>query len=107
MSSPYDQMPVGPIGPTPRTEGMNGVSGPVAPKAPGGSFVDLLANSVNEVNNMQHGAADKIQKLVTGEISNVHEVMISVEEAGVAFNLLMQIRKQLMQAWSELKRTPV
>lgn len=107
MSDPFEQMPIGPIGPTPRTEGMPGQMGPSEPKAPGGSFVDLLANSVNEVNNMQMGAGDKIQKLVTGEISNVHEVMISVEEAGVAFNLLMQIRTQLMRAWSDLKRTPV
>ncbi len=107
MSSQFDQMPVGPVGPTPRTEAMGGTKGPVEPKAPGGSFVDLLANSVNEVNNMQHGAADKVQKLVTGEISNVHEVMISVEEAGIAFNLMMQIRRQLLRAWSELKRTPI
>lgn len=107
MSDPFEQMPVGPIGPTPRTEGMPGQMGPTEPKAPGGSFVDMLANSINEVNNMQMGAGDKIQKLVTGEISNVHEVMISVEEAGIAFNLLMQIRTQLMKAWNDLKRTPV
>ncbi|MBI1389408.1 MAG: flagellar hook-basal body complex protein FliE [bacterium] len=106
MADPFDQMPVGPSGPTPRTEGWQSVSVP-EPVPPGGSFVDMLKSSINEVNNMQWSAGDKVTKLVTGEIGSVHEVMIATEEASVAFNLLLQVRNQLMKAWSELKRTPV
>lgn len=107
MSDAFKQMPVGPIGATPRAEGTAGPSGVREPRAPGESFVDLFEQSINEVNLIQNNAATKIQKLVTGEISNVHEVMIAAEESSVAFNLLLQIRNQLMRAWTELKRTPV
>ena len=51
---------------------------------------------------------DKVTKLVTGEISSIHEVMAATEEAGIAFNLLMQVRNQLMKAWGRTaRRTPV
>lgn len=107
MSDPFGSGPIGPTGPGPSSPGMVGDHGPRYPTPPGGSFLDLLKSSVNEVNHMQHNAGDKIRKYVTGEIGSLHEVMIASEEAGVAFNLLMQIRNQLMRAWDELHRMPV
>ncbi len=107
MVEPLGGMPVGPYGPGPTEQGTVGEFGPKEPSVPGESFVDLLESSINEVNHMKARAGDKMQKLVTGEISSVHEVMISVEEAGIAFNLLLQIRNKLMQAWDQLRRTPV
>ncbi|MBN2327509.1 MAG: flagellar hook-basal body complex protein FliE [Candidatus Omnitrophica bacterium] len=107
MVDPYSSMPVGPAGPAPAEQVQMGEIGPGAPQTSGDSFVDLLKKSINEVNNLQSGANDKIQKLVTGEISSIHEVIAATEEAGIAFNLLMQIRNQLMEAWNELRRMPV
>ena len=107
MVDPVRGMPFGPYGPGPAEQGMPGSMQPRDPSPPGDSFVDMLKKSINEVNNMQAGASDKVQKLVTGEISSIHEVMAATEEAGIAFNLLMQIRNQLLRAWDELKRTPV
>ncbi len=107
MVDPLRGSPSGPIGPGPTEQGQPGPSGLREPSAPGQSFVDLLKNSIWEVNNLQVSAADKVQKLVTGEISSVHEVMAATEEAGIAFNLLMQVRNQLVKAWDELRRTPV
>ncbi|RJP19897.1 MAG: flagellar hook-basal body complex protein FliE [Candidatus Omnitrophota bacterium] len=107
MADPLGGMPIGPYGPGPTEQGMPGEFAPREPSKPGESFVDLLKSSINEVNTMQANAANKVQKLVTGEISSVHEVMIAGEEAGIAFSLLLQIRNQLLKAWDELKRTPV
>jgi flagellar hook-basal body complex protein FliE len=99
---PLGASPIGPSGP-----GTPGDRGPKEPTQPGESFVDLLKNSINEVNQMKHNAGNKMQKLVTGEISNVHEVMIAAEEASVASSLLLQVRNQLLKAWNELRRAPV
>lgn len=107
MAEPLGGMPVGPYGPGPSEQGYPGEFGPKEPTVPGKSFVDLLKSSIDEVNNMQMAAGDKIQKLVTGEISSIHEVVVATEEASIAFNLLLQIRNQLISAWDELKRTPV
>ncbi|MDX9753122.1 MAG: flagellar hook-basal body complex protein FliE [bacterium] len=107
MVDPLGGAPVGPYGPGPADQGIPGALGVKAPSEPGNSFADLLKTSINEVDAMQSQANNKIQKLVTGEISSVHEVMVATEEASVAFSLLMQIRNSLLQAFNELKRTPV
>jgi flagellar hook-basal body complex protein FliE len=107
MVDPLRGSPVGPYGPGPADHGTPGEFAPKEPSKPGHSFIDMLKSSVNEVNSMQLGAAGKVQKLVTGEISSLHEVMVATEEASVAFSLMMQVRNQLLQAWNELKRTPI
>lgn len=107
MVDPLGGLPMGPFGPGPTEQGQMGEFGPSEPSVPGESFLALLKKSINEVNNMQAAAGDKIQKLVTGEISSVHEVMEASEEAGIAFNLLMQVRNQLLKAWDELRRMQV
>lgn len=99
--------PQGPIGPGPATQGMPGEFRTKEPTVEGDSFLDFMKKSINEVNNMQSAAGSKVQKLVTGEIKSIHEVMVATEEAGIAFNLTMQIRNQLLKAWDELKRIPV
>jgi len=107
MVDPLGGSPSGPIGPGPSPTGTPGDFGPREPEIEGNSFIELLESSINEVNILQHNAGDKIQKLVTGEITSLHEVLIASEESGVAFNLLMQIRNKLLTAWNELRRMPV
>lgn len=70
----------------------------------GPSFKDTLNNFLSDVNEMQHKADQSIQKMVSGEITDVHQVMSSVEEAGVAFNMMMEIRNKVMDAYQEIMR---
>ena len=49
---------------------------------------------------------DKAQFL-TGEIENVHDVMIAVEKAGISFEMLMEIRNKMIEAYHELMRMQV
>lgn len=66
-------------------------------------FKDLLAD-VNEV----HQASGELQKaLVAGEPVQLHQVMIKAREAGVATDLLLEIRNKLLNAYNELMRMPV
>ncbi len=107
MVDPLGGSPSGPIGPGPTPTGSPSGFGPKEPDIKGNSFVELFESSINEVNHLQWNSGAKMRKLVTGEIESLHEVMIASEEAGLAFNLLMQIRNKLLTAWNELKRMPV
>lgn len=73
----------------------------------GPSFGDLLHRSLTEVNDLQLQADASIERLARGEIQDVHQVMIAAEEAGVAFELVMEIRNRLMEAYQELMRMGV
>lgn len=71
---------------------------------PEGSFGSLLNGLVDQVDVLQKNADTSIQGLVTGEETNVHNVAIKMEEASVAFDLMMQVRNKLLEAYQEISR---
>jgi flagellar hook-basal body complex protein FliE len=42
--------------------------------------------------------------MAAGEITDVHQVMTAVEEASTAFNMMMEIRNKVMDAYQEVLR---
>lgn len=69
-----------------------------------GDFRKFLLNSLEKVNELNHNADEAIEKLMTGEIKDIHQVMIAVERANLAFMTMMQIRNKLLQAYQEIMR---
>jgi flagellar hook-basal body complex protein FliE len=68
------------------------------------SFKETLKTFLTDVNSMQNHADSSIEKMVAGEITDVHQVMLAVEEANLAFNLMMEIRTKMVDAYQELMR---
>lgn len=68
------------------------------------SFKDTLNGFLSDVNEMQQKASESIQKMVAGEINDVHQVMATAEEANVAFNMMMEIRNKVLEAYQEIMR---
>jgi len=68
------------------------------------SFKETLSQYMNEVNSMQLKADESIQKMAAGEITDVHQVMNTVQEANIAFNLMMEIRNKVIDAYKEVIR---
>ena len=71
------------------------------------SFSSLLKNFVEDVDNLQHNALESVEKLTTGEITDVHDVMIAVEEANTAMEFMLEIRNKIVEAYQEIMRMPV
>ncbi len=68
------------------------------------SFKDTLAGFMGDVNSLQKKADTSIEKLMAGEITDVHQVMESANEATLAFNMMMEIRNKVMDAYGEVMR---
>jgi len=84
----------------------NAQPGPVeAPK--GKDFKSILLDSLDEVNRLQQEADKGVQRLMTGETDNVAEVFTAVNKAGIAFDLLMEVRNKLVTAYDEIKQMRV
>jgi flagellar hook-basal body complex protein FliE len=75
--------------------------------ADGKDFKSLLMDNLNQVNKLQQEAQTATEKLTTGETDNVAEVFSAVRKADVAFSLLMQIRNQLVDAYTEIKNIKI
>jgi len=78
-----------------------------APSAGGKDFKSVLVDSLNEVNRLQTEADQGVQKLMTGETENVAEVFAAVNKAGIAFDLLMEVRNKLTDAYQEIQQMRV
>lgn len=75
-----------------------------APAVKGKDFKSVLLESLDEVNRLQAEADQGVQRLVTGETDNVAEVLAAVNKAGIAFDLLMEIRNKLTDAYKEIQQ---
>src|SRR3990172_12792404 len=71
------------------------------------SFSDMLNGSVDKVNTMQNEADQAVQDLLVGKDQNIHQVMIAVEKANLSFNMMMQVRNKIINAYEEIMRTQV
>ncbi|OGJ86696.1 MAG: flagellar hook-basal body complex protein FliE [Candidatus Raymondbacteria bacterium RifOxyA12_full_50_37] len=71
------------------------------------SFGDTLKSFIKDVNSMQNHADKSIEKMVAGEITDVHQVMVAVEEANTAFSLMMELRTKMLDAYQEILRMQV
>jgi flagellar hook-basal body complex protein FliE len=71
------------------------------------SFADQLKNAVAEVNDLQIRREDMVEQMVTGEVTEVHDVMIAAKESQLAFELLLEIRNKLLESYQEIMRMQV
>lgn len=92
------------IGPIRQNNPVSGLSKGANAAQSGASFKDTLSGFMKEVNSMQVKADESIEKMAAGEITDVHQVMSTVEEANVAFNMMMEIRNKVMDAYQEVMR---
>lgn len=70
-------------------------------------FGDLLQKAIDEVNTLQQQSDDLKTQLVTGQLDDIHQVMIAAEKADLAFQLTVQIRNKVLDAYQEIMRMQV
>ena len=72
-------LPAQPLTERPKTEDANGAG-----------FGEFLKDAVNQVNELQGQSSDMKTKLVTGDIQDLHQVMIAAEK--LAWPLILQFK---------------
>jgi flagellar hook-basal body complex protein FliE len=71
------------------------------------SFGDTLNQAITDVNALQNEAGKAMNRMVSGEATDLHEVMIAVEKARTSFDLLMEVRNKALDAYREIMRMQV
>jgi flagellar hook-basal body complex protein FliE len=89
--------------------GLESLTNTVSPASPKeirspDSFGKMLARSLNEVNQLKLNADEAINDLAAGKQKDIHQTMIALEKADVAFQLLMQIRNKIVTAYETVMR---
>ena len=68
------------------------------------SFSDVMGDLVKDVDKLQKAAESASEKLVTGELQDVHQVVVAMEEAQTSFRLLMEVRNKMIDAYREVMK---
>jgi len=76
-------------------------------KGKGASFMEHLQESVQEVNVMQKDADKMAVDVATGKSDNLHETMLAATKAELSFNLMVQVRNKVLEAYQEVMRMQV
>jgi flagellar hook-basal body complex protein FliE len=78
-----------------------------AASSPGAGFENYLGDFVNEVGQKQAAASDAVSGLLSGKNVSLHQAMISMEEANVSFQMMVEVRNKLLDSYQELMRMQI
>jgi flagellar hook-basal body complex protein FliE len=81
-----------------------GVGRAPTPAGSESSFSEVLKGAVQQVDQMQADATSKIGELLSGNGQDVHSAMISVQQANLSFELMVQVRNKMVSAYQEISR---
>lgn len=73
----------------------------------GQSFGNMIGDLVKEVDEKGKVAVEETNRLLLGETDNIHQSMIAMQESGLAFTMLVEVRNKLVQSYQELMKMPV
>ncbi len=71
------------------------------------SFGEFLTSSIAKVNGLQQDANVAMEKLASGESKNLHETLLAVERADIAFKQMNQIRLKVIDAYKEIMKMQI
>ena len=86
------------------------VTRPEATKRPeraGGNdngFSGALKEALQEVNDLQNQSTEEIGRALDGDLKDVHSAMLALQKADLSFQLMMQVRNKLVQAYRDVMR---
>jgi flagellar hook-basal body complex protein FliE len=72
--------------------------------APATGFMDTLKSSLEKVNDMQEKKMDMVESFAAGKDTNVHELMIQLQKAGLAMSMTSAVRSKILASYQELTK---
>ena len=72
-----------------------------------GGFGEMFEQMISSVNAKDTEAKAITRDVLLGKNDQVHQSMIAMQEAGVAFQLMVEVRNKVVESYQELMRMPV
>jgi flagellar hook-basal body complex protein FliE len=65
-------------------------------------FIDTLKQTLEQAQQIQTEADQKVSSLVTGQGGDVQSAMVAVEKANLSFDMVMEVRNKIVQAYQDV-----
>jgi len=67
-------------------------------------FFDTLKGAMGQVEELGSGAEQQVASVLQGNGQDLHAAMIAVEKADLSFQLMMQVRNKIVQAYQTVSQ---
>jgi len=74
---------------------------------PSGEFQKVLAGTIGQLQSLNQDASDATQKFLTGENEELHTVVLATQKAELAFELGLQVRNKVVDAYQEIMKMQI
>jgi len=74
---------------------------------PGAGFGQMVSQGLEQVNNTLLDSQVDMQRLAAGEVGNLHQVMLRMEQSRLSFQLMLQVRNRLLESYQDVMRMQV
>ena len=71
------------------------------------SFGTMLDGLVSTVSGKQAESAELTKRVLLGDTDQLHQGIVAMQEASVAFTLMVEVRNKLVESYQELMRMQV
>jgi flagellar hook-basal body complex protein FliE len=75
--------------------------------AKGTGFLELLEESLGEVNETHVAADNAVKDLIAGRNKNIHETMLALQKADLSLKSMMQVRNKVLEAYKEVMKMQI
>jgi len=82
-------------------------SAPASPASEPGAFQKVLEGTINSLESLNKTATDSAQKFLTGQNEELHSTILATQRASLAFDLGLQVRNKVVDAYQEVMRMQV
>jgi flagellar hook-basal body complex protein FliE len=69
-----------------------------------GDFQKVLTGAINQVESLNNNASQSIQKFLSGDNDELHTTVLATQKAELAFQLSMQVRNKVVDAYQEIMK---
>ncbi len=70
-------------------------------------FGELVGAALGDVNGKLLAGQTDLQRLAVGDVQNLHQIMIRLEESRLSFQLMLQVRNRLLEAYQDIMKMQV
>lgn len=67
-------------------------------------FGGVLNEAINKINQTELKADEAVQKFLIGEIQDIHQVTVPLQEAKLTMQLAVEVRNKIVEAYQEISR---
>lgn len=69
-------------------------------------FSSTLKSAMDQISQLQSDAQSKVAGMLNGNGDDIHSAMLAVEKANLSFEMMVQVRNKIVQAYQTISQMP-